>query len=393
MVGVATSEGFPLVLAREVHRRARDEVPLAVADLQAWVGHDSPSGDARRLNALARDVAQRITRYGAVTELVKTPGGAYVHGVLRGSGRARVALLGHHDTVFPAGTAAQRPFSVEGDEARGPGVADMKGGLVVAAHVMRLLATHADCFARLEFLSTPDEELREGPFAGIERLRGFDAVLCMECGRPGNGVVTARKGGQWVSIGIDGVAAHAGVAADRGRSALLAACREALRIAALDGTRTGLTVHPTMLSAGEVLNSVPSRGSLRVDVRAWHAADLEYAIAELGRFGSHPGVTLHLSPGRRIPPFERSRSAGLLTAAADTAAALGTPIVEVPTGGVSDANWTASVGIPTLDGLGPVGEDDHSPAERVVLSSIPERIALVAGVVATLDARLREGAA
>jgi glutamate carboxypeptidase len=379
VAGITAPEGSS---ARAIRRRAQDELPLALADLEAWASRDTPSGDGPALDALAGDIARRLERYGARTEVA----GGYLRGTVEGTGSARVALLGHHDTVFPTGTAAERPFAVAGDVARGPGVADMKGGLVVAAHVLRLLAEHPGGFGRLELLSVPDEELREGPFAGIERLRGFDAVLCMECGRPGNGVVTARKGGQWVAIGIDGLAAHAGVAAGRGRSALLAACHEALRIARLDGGRDGLSVMPTMLTAGEVLNSVPSRGTLRVDVRAWHAADLEWAIGELAGFGSHPGVTLRLDPGVRVPPFERSRSAALFAAAADTARALGRPIAEVTTGGVSDANWTADLGIPTLDGLGPVGEDDHSPAERIVVSSIPERIALVAGLIAAIEA-------
>src|SRR4051794_39478658 len=221
MVGLVTSDG----LARSVMRRAGDELPLALADLEAWVAHDSPSGDAAALDALAAEMAARLERYGAAVAV----GGGSLRASLTGTGRAKVALLGHHDTVFPTGTAAERPFSVAGDVARGPGVADMKGGLVVGAHALRLLAGHRDCFGRLELVSAPDEELRDGPFAGIERLREFDAVLCLECGRPGNGVVTARKGGQWVAIRIDGLAAHAGVAAGRGRSALIAACHEALR--------------------------------------------------------------------------------------------------------------------------------------------------------------------
>src|SRR4051812_28653563 len=164
MVGLVTSDG----LARAVMRRAGDELPLALADLEAWVASDSPSDDAPALEALARDIAARLERYGASV----ATGGGYLRATLTGSGRAKVALLGHHDTVFPAGTAAERPFGLDGDTARGPGVADMKGGLVVGAHVMRLLAGHRDSFAWLELVSAPDEELRDGPFDGIESLRG-----------------------------------------------------------------------------------------------------------------------------------------------------------------------------------------------------------------------------
>ena len=376
MAGMVTSHD----VARSVLDRARDDVGLALADLETWVNLDSPSHDAVALDGLAAVMAGRLERYGAATELA----GGYLRATLTGSGRARVALLGHHDTVFAHGTATVRPFTLDGDLARGPGVADMKGGLVVGAHVLRLLAGHPETFSRLELISVPDEELRERPFDGIHRLRDFDAVLCFECGRPGNGVVTARKGGQWAAIRVAGVAAHAGVAADRGRSALIATCHEALRIAALDGARDGLTVIPTLLSAGESLNSVPSTGSLRIDIRAWHTADLDWTLARLAELGDHPGVTAVIDPGGRVPAFERS---GLLEVAAETAEGLGTPIVAVETGGVSDANWTADLGIPTLDGLGPIGEDDHTAAERIVVSSLPERIALAAGVIAAVEAR------
>jgi glutamate carboxypeptidase len=374
-VAIVTSPGF----ARAVLDRAHEDLRLALADLEAWVNLDSPSDDAVALEGLAAVMAERLERYGAATELT----GGYLRATLTGSGCSRVALLGHHDTVFPTGTAAARPFALDGELARGPGVADMKGGLVVAAHVVRLLAGHPEAFGRLELISVPDEELRERPFVGIDRLRDFDAVLVFECGRPGNGVVTARKGGQWAAIRLAGVAAHAGVAGERGRSALVAACHEALRIAALDGARDGLTVIPTLLSAGESLNSVPSTGSMRIDIRAWHTADLDWTLDRLAEFGRHAGVTAALDPGGRVPAFERS---GLLEVARETADGLGTPIFAVDTGGVSDANWTSDLGIPTLDGLGPIGEDDHTAAERIVVASLPERIALAAGVIAAVEA-------
>jgi glutamate carboxypeptidase len=383
-------DGSTADLVRHVRRCATEGLNLAVTDLEQWVAIDTPSGDVVSLDALVSRIAERVEGYGADIDLVDGDAGLYLHATLAGSGRARVALLGHHDTVFPAGTAALRPFMIDEDFARGPGVADMKGGLIVAAQVVRLLADHPDRFGHIEFVSVPDEELRDRPFRTIDRLAGFDAVLCMECGRPGNGVVTARKGGQWVAITVEGVAAHAGVAAGRGRSALLAVCREALRAAELDDARPGLSVNATMLTAGEVLNSVPSNGLLRLDVRAWRADDLDWAIGEIEQFESYPGVTFRMDPGVRVPAFEpSSASEGLFRAAVETGEVLGSPVVGVATGGVSDASWTSDAGIPTLDGLGPIGEDDHGPAERILVSSIPDRVALVAGVIASLEMSLR----
>lgn len=390
MVAPGVLDGSPADLARDVRRRAAADLDLALSDLEQWVAVDTPSDDIPALDALARTIAQRIEAYGASIDLVDGDTGLYLHATLAGSGRARIALLGHHDTVFPTGTAAQRPLVLQDDLARGPGVADMKGGLVVATQVVRLLAGYPGWFGQIEFVSVPDEELRDGAFRTIDRLAGFDAVLCMECGRPGNGVVTARKGGQWVAITVEGLSAHAGVAAGRGRSALLAVCQEALRIAQLDEARDGLSVNATMLSAGEVLNSVPSNGLLRLDVRAWRSDDLDWAIAEIEEFERYPGITFTMDPGHRVPAFERTEGAEwLFRAAVETGEALGSPVIGVATGGVSDASWTANAGIATLDGLGPIGEDDHSPAERIVVSSIPDRIALVAGVIASLEAMLQ----
>jgi glutamate carboxypeptidase len=232
----------------------------------------------------------------------------YVHARIEGAGKGRVALLCHHDTVFLAGTAEARPMTVDGDLARGPGVADMKGGVLVASHVLALFA--GDEVLRrsagvIEIVSAPDEEIRTTPFRTLDRLREFDAVLCMECGRPGNGIVTARKGGHWVTLSARGLAAHAGVAAERGRSALLAACREALRVAELDGARDGRGVHVTTLSAGEVLNSVPSEAEMSVDVRAWHPEDLDWCIEQLRAVAEHEGVQLTVLSGHGYRRWSR----------------------------------------------------------------------------------------
>jgi glutamate carboxypeptidase len=372
MAGRATLDVSPAELARQTRDHATDSLDLALADLRDWVTHDTPSDDCQRLDALAHVMARRMEAYGAGVDLVAGDAGLYLHATLLGTG-----------------TSGAWPFSIAGDVARGPGVADMKGGLVVAAHTLRLLNRHPRCFRHLELVSVPDEELRDGPFRTIDRFKGFDAVLCMECGRPGNGVVTARKGGQWVAVDVQGRSAHAGVAADRGHSALLAVCRETLRIAELDEARDGLSVTATLLRAGEVLNSVPSGASLRLDVRAWSGADLDWAVEEIGRFALYPGVLFQMDPGNRVPAFEGlPATERLLKAAVSAGEALGTPVVGVSTGGVSDASWTAAAGIPTLDGLGPIGEDDHSPSERILVSSIPDRIALVSGVIASVEHQL-----
>jgi glutamate carboxypeptidase len=378
-----------IATARLVHGAAAAELDLVLADLARWVGHDSPSGAVEELDALARELAQTLTSYGFACELVPAPAGLHVHAALTGSGRARVALLCHHDTVHPLGTVAQRPLRREGDRLIGPGTADMRGGIAVAAHAARLLAAGERPFARLELVCVPDEEIRSEPIATQARLTGFDAVLCMECGRPGGAVVAARKGGRWLDIVARGRGAHAGSEPELGRNAVLALARELPRIAALDRAREGLTLHVTRMTGGDVLNSIPGAARATIDMRGWHEADLDWAEAQLLRTDPHDGVTFATEARLVTPPLERTPAVAALAAeAAALGAALGAPVPETSTGGVSDGCWTAGAGLPTLDGLGPVGGLDHSPDEYVEIPSLAPRCGLVAGLVAAIDAGL-----
>jgi glutamate carboxypeptidase len=389
----ATLPRSALAQAAAVERTAAAELDVLIGELAAWVGHDSASGDVAAVDAFAAVLAAALERDGLAIELVPDAAGLHLHASLEGDGRAQIALLGHHDTVFPAGTARVRPLVRDGGRLLGPGVADMKGGLAVAAHVARAFAAGPRPFRRLEIVSVPDEELRSAPFATLDRLRGFDAALCLECGRPGGGVVTARKGGRWPVVRAVGRPAHAGAEPEHGRNAIVALCAEAVRIAALDGAVEGLTVQVTTFAGGEAVNSVPAVAALGVDVRAWHARDLDWAMAEIERFGGHDGVDIELGSTEATPPLERTPAvARLAGAAAGIAAELGVVAGEVATGGASDGCWTAGLGIPTLDGLGPVGALDHTPAEYVEIASFAPRCGIVAGLVAAVDGGLLAGA-
>jgi glutamate carboxypeptidase len=378
-----------IATARRVQAAAGADLDLVLADIARWVGHDSPSGALPELDALAAEIARTLSSYGCASELVPSPAGLHVHAVLAGSGRARVALLCHHDTVFPLGTVARQPLRREGDRLIGPGVADMKGGLAVAAHAARLLAAGERPFAQLELVCAPDEEVRAEPLATQARLAGFDAVLCMECGRPGGAVVAARKGGRWLDVVAHGRAAHAGSEPERGRNAVLALARELVRIAALDRAQEGLTLHVTRMEGGDVLNSIPGEARATIDMRGWHDADLDWAEGQLLRCDPHEGVTF-TTEGRLVtPPLERTAAvAALAEQAATLGAELGSAVPETSTGGVSDGCWTAGAGLPTLDGLGPVGAFDHSPDEYIEIPSLAARCGLVAGLVAAIDAGL-----
>ncbi len=383
-----------LAEARRVRDGVEAELELVLSDLATWVDIDTPGGDLGALDGFAHLLAHTLARYGLEVELLPAPVGLHVHGVLEGSGSARVALVCHHDTVYPLGTAARRPFRREGERCYGPGVADMKGGIVVAAHTARLLALGPRPFGRLELVSVPDEESRFGPPATVGRLDGFDACLCLECGRPGGEVVSARKGASWLRIHAEGRAAHAGQAPGSGRNAAVAIAREALRLTEIDGARPGLTLQVTGLEAGEGLNTVPSSGSLTADIRAATQRDLDWAVARVRELPEPEGVRLRYENLGGPPPFERTPPVGALAERAiELGAALGHEFGEAVGGGVSDGSWTAHLGFPTLDGLGPVGGDDHSPGEYVETASFPTRCGVVAGLVASIDAGLLAGRA
>ena len=376
--------------ARRVAEGVSSELELLLADLESWVNIDTPGGAVESLDRLAAVLANTLQGYGLHAELVPMPDRAlYLHAALEGEGTARVALLCHHDTVFPAGTVAKWPFTRGVSRCYGPGVADMKGGIAVAAHAARLLAQGSRPFARLELVSASDEETRPSAPMTLERLEGFDAVLCLECGRVDGSIVSARKGGRWFRLHARGRPAHAGVDPDSGRNAVLPLCHEAIRMAELHQARDGLTFVVTELRTPEGVNTVPGEAFLTGDIRGPTSVDLDWAVDEVRALGSHPGIELRWEDLGGPPPLERTPPIAMLAEAAiELGRELGHAFGEASTGGVSDGSWTAWSGIPTLDGLGPVGGEDHTPDEYVETETFASRAGVVAGLVAAVDAGL-----
>lgn len=389
----AVAPSDAVVEARRVTAIAHRDQPHLLSDLERWVNTDSPGGDVSAVDRVAADIAHTLDTYGLHPELVPAGDrGLYVHAAIEGNGSARVALLGHHDTVFPAGTVAQRPFTRDADRCYGPGVADMKGGLVVAAHAARIMALGPRPFGRLEFVSCPDEEERPMAPATLSRLRDFDAVLCLECGRAGGEVVSARKAALRFRIHARGHPAHAGVEPDTGRNAAHAILREGLRLTALHHAREGVTFQVTELRGGEGLNTVPGWASLAGDLRAVTGDDLAWGREQAEMFGSYDGIELMFDDLGGPPALERTPAVAAMAATAiELGAEVGHHFGEALTGGVSDGSWTAHAGIPTLDGLGPVGGLDHGPDEYIETETIATRCGIVAGLVAAVDAGLLAG--
>ncbi len=376
--------------ARRVAEAVESELDLLLQDLETWVNIDSPTNEISALDRLAAVIGHRLEEYGLHPELVPAGDrGLYLHAGLEGNGRGRVAFLCHHDTVFPLGTAGNRPFRRDDARCYGPGVADMKGGIAVAAHVARALAKGSRPFEYLEVVSNPDEETRSYEPATIDRLLEFDAVLCMECGRADGSVVSARKGARWFRISANGRASHAGVEPDEGRNAILALCSEAVRLADLHHAVPGLTFQLTGFEGGEGLNTVPSHASLTGDLRGTRRVDLDWAMGEVTRFGDHADIEFSLEDLGGPPALERTAAVGMLAEAAiELGAEVGDSFGETLTGGVSDGSWTAAKGVATLDGLGPVGGLDHTPHEYVETASVARRSGVSAGLVAAIGAGL-----
>jgi len=309
-------------------------------------------------------------------------------GTLRGAGGARVLMVGHMDTVFEDGTASERPFAIRGERAYGPGVSDMKGGLLAGFFALDVLRDAGiDGFERITYVCNPDEEIGSPSSTGtIGRLAAdHDAALILESGRANGDVVSSRKGTADFVIRIHGRAAHAGVEPDEGRSAVIEAAHKAIEIADIHRRWPGVTCNVGVLRGGTRSNVVAEEAVLEVDLRSPELATLEEAkraIEAICAGSVIDGVTVSVRSDTGHRPMEKSNaSQRLVDVAVSVADELGVALSDTATGGASDGNTTSAAGCPTLDGLGPVGGAAHSPDEWLDLESVVPRIALLAGVI------------
>jgi glutamate carboxypeptidase len=292
------------------------------------------------------------------------------------------------DTVFDPGTAAARPFAIRDGNATGPGVTDMKSGLLAGLYALKaLLAAGPLPFERLTYVANPDEEI--GSPSSTPHIREIaaetDVCLVLECARANGDIVSSRKGILDARVTVHGRAAHAGVEPEKGRSAILAAADLVTRLHALNGRWKGVTVNVGVIDGGTRPNVVAERASLEVDVRAIRRSDLEAAEAEIQTMLGTlvvPDTTAEMTPMARWWPMEKlERSGRLVEHAQAIARRLGFEVRDAATGGASDANTTAGMGVPSIDGLGPIGGMDHSPAEYLEVASIVPRTTLLAGLL------------
>jgi glutamate carboxypeptidase len=370
--------------------------PAYLADLERLVNTDCGSYTRDGVDAIGRWTAERLRTLGFV---VTTHGndlglGETVIGELHGTDPAGPTLLciGHMDTVFDPGTVEERPFEIQGGIATGPGVTDMKSGLLTGLHAISALrdALGGVPLARLVFVANPDEEI--GSPASTPHIRRLaaeaDACLVLECARANGDIVSSRKGSLDLVITVHGKASHAGIEPEKGRSAILEAARIVSDLHALNGRWDGVTVNVGTIEGGTRPNVVADRCSMEVDVRAVTREGLEVVEAAIGELlvpRAVPGVKVELAQSARHWPMEKlDRSGRLVDHAVGLAADLGFPLRDAATGGASDANTTAGMGVPSIDGLGPIGGLDHSPGEYLEVASIVPRTVLLAGLIAAI---------
>jgi glutamate carboxypeptidase len=359
--------------------------------LRQAVEIESPSLNPAAIDRMANFFAAELSKRGAKVQLLShaTAGSALVAEFWGGAGgRKPLLLLGHLDTVWEIGTLAEMPFQVREGRAYGPGIYDMKSGIVCGLWaVQALTAMKITPPGPVRFFLNADEEVSSMAFRDdlLAEARGARAVLVLEPAAAQGAVKTSRKGVGEFQITVRGRAAHAGINPSAGVNAISELARQIPRIEKLARPKHGLTVNVNVIQGGTRVNVIPELAVARVDVRVPTALDrkkIEKQMLALAPI--HPQAKLEITGGVNRPPMERKMASALFRKARELGRQMGLELKEASTGGGSDGNFTAALGIPTLDGLGGTGDGAHARHEHVVLCELPQRAALLAALLATI---------
>ncbi len=376
--------------------RAEHIMEAYLADLKAIVNIDSGTYNKAGIDRVGAYLQERFHDFGFSTyfdpqheygnHLVATRKGSAPNG-------PRILLIGHIDTVFPDGEVERRPFAL-GERngmriATGPGVLDMKSGVLIGMYGLHLLIdAQRDTYQSVTFICNSDEEIGSPASKPLieELARQSDAVIVLEPGRAISTVVSSRRGSGQYRVDVHGISAHAGVEPQRGRNAILELSHIVQAMQALHGKVPGTSLCVSVIHGGDRTNVVPDHAYCLMDVRASDEAGLRAIEAAMQKVVDVPrvveGTQASLSGSMRCMPFERSeRNASLVRWAKEVGKELGLRIEDLGSGGASDANNTSALGIPTIDGLGAGGGMAHNPDEYIELDYLPIRIALLAGLV------------
>jgi len=361
--------------------------------LGRFVRAESPSFVKAAVDRFGKLVAAEWRRHGAkVTILRQRQRGDHIRAEWNPSrthAKGQILVLGHLDTVYGLGTLTHMPYRLARGRAYGPGVFDMKGGLVIALFAAQaLIETGHSPQKRVIFLWTSDEEIGSGTSRALIEREAWrsEAVLVLEPASGSDGrVKTGRKGVGEIELIATGRAAHAGLNPEDGVNAIEEIALQIARISRWNEPRRGITVNAGVVEGGTRTNVIPEKARVLIDLRAVRTNDMRavtekfHALRPILR-----GAKLQIRGGFNRPPMERKTSAALYTRARALAKEIGLNLGEACVGGGSDGNFTSALGVQTLDGLGAVGEGAHSPNEYVVIRSLPERAALLAGLLASI---------
>ena len=363
--------------------------------LEELVNIDSGSYDKAGVDAVGTRFVRHFDERGLLTRVEphETFGNA-IHIRLDDSptNEKPIVLMGHRDTVFPKGEVGRRPFKIEGGRAYGPGVADMKAGLVMNAFVLEAFKRHGGAPVPLAGLITSDEEIASPSSRPvIERVaREARCVFNSEPGRPTGNVVSGRKGGVFMRVEVLGKAAHSGGNFEKGISAIGELAHKIVALHALTDLPRGLTVNVGLVSGGQSVNTTAPSAEGRIDLRYVKPADREYALAAIQRIidgATVPGTSATLEIlGEFLPLTQSAESGALLETYAAASLDLGMSVTGAFTGGCADSGFTAAVGCPTLCAVGPVGGNAHTPEEYLEVDSIVPRAQALALAILRLPA-------
>jgi glutamate carboxypeptidase len=367
--------------------------PTLLHDIETLVNIDSPAGFEPGLSRIGEFLADRLRKAGARVEAFATgKGGANIVAILDGSGPGSVLLIGHVDTVFEPGTAAERPFKAHSGRATGPGIADAKSGVALGLAALRLIKERRASFGRVTLLITCDEEI--GSPGARELLaalaREHQYALVLESGSPDDGVKASRRGQATLSVEVRGKATHVANEPELGANALQELCHQVTQLTALTHRERKTSVSFTQLRAGGKANVIPELASARADVRAALPEEfdrIERAAQELSKVHRVAGVEVQVGLSRGRPVFPANPRSGMLADKARTIyRELGLELKIDDSAGSSDANYAHAAGAATLDGLGPVGGRTHTAQEFILLKSLTSRLYLLTRLVESLAA-------
>jgi glutamate carboxypeptidase len=382
----------PNSLPKTLFALLKPRLPKMLDLLRELVLLESPSLEKAAADRCCGFLAdQWLLRGGIVHVLKQTKRGDHLRIVWpptasRPSGQ--LLVLGHYDTVYPGGTVSRMPFRISAGKAYGPGSFDMKAGIVQALFAFEALQElKLPVVQNIVFLWTSDEEIGSGSSREIieAEARRSDAVLVLEPSLGPRGLLkTSRKGVGEAALIVHGRPAHAGLEPEKGVNAIHELSAQITRIEKWNNLRRGLTINADVIEGGSRSNVIADRAKATLDLRAWRASDMHALESRLHSLKPiHRGAKLEITGGFDRPPLERKRSAVLYARAKSIAKQIGLSLGEAAAGGGSDGNFTGALGVPTLDGLGAVGDGAHSPHEHIITKAMPQRAALLATLLAT----------